>query len=120
MEPGVQRGIKIVAGARFADRCTLEDEERNGEERDARHLLVDVLGDSADRSRRHEQHHEADSDGAEREGNRNAGEQRDQGRAAIEQADGEEAHPRSAAESGDSTWSASWTTSTVMPAAISP
>src|SRR5216683_5352560 len=120
MQPGMERRVEIAAGARLADRRAFEDEERDGEERDARHLLIDVLRDGGDRGAGHEEQHEPDRDGAQRKGDRHAREESDERRAAIEKADREEAHQRSAGESCANTCSTSCATSTLIPAVISP
>ena len=43
MHPGVHRRVQVLAGARLADRRALQDEQRDRQQRDAGHLLVDVL-----------------------------------------------------------------------------
>ena len=68
MKPGVQRHIEVAAGIGPADRRALQDEQRDGENDDVRHLLIDVLRDRTGRGRRHEQDHEGGGDNAERKG----------------------------------------------------
>ncbi len=90
--PRVHRRIEVLAGRRLADRRALEDEERDRQQRDARHLLVDVLRDGVERRRRHEEVHEGDRDRAERERDRHAGEHHDERRDAVRDPDREFAH----------------------------
>ena len=43
VQPGMQRRIEILAGARLADRHAFQDEQRDRQQRDRGHFLVDVL-----------------------------------------------------------------------------
>jgi hypothetical protein len=79
----VQRIIEVLAGPALADCGSLEDEQRNGQQRDAGQFLVNILGDGIERGHRHEHQHEQRRHAAEGEGDGNAGEQRKQRRTAI-------------------------------------
>ena len=72
MQPGMQRRIEILTGARLADRRPLEDEQRDREQRDRGHFLVDVLRHGIQRCRGHEDRHEDDSDSTQGKGDGHA------------------------------------------------
>jgi hypothetical protein len=92
--PDMQRRIEILAGTAAAYRGAFEDEERDREQGDRGHFLVDILRHRIERCRRHEDDHENGRHQAQCEGDRHAGEHGDQCGPAIEQADGQDAHVR--------------------------
>ncbi len=119
MHPRMQGQVQVLSGARFSDGGALEDEQRDGQERDRRHFLVNVLRHRIERRRGHEEQHEHERDAAEGESDRHAREHRDERRTGIEKSDGERAHARRAPVRATAICSAIWTDSSVMPAAIS-
>ena len=70
MQPGMQRRIQVLAGAGAADRSALENEQRDRQQRDRGHFLVDVLGNGIERGRGHVDAHEHHGDRAQRERDR--------------------------------------------------
>jgi len=118
VHPDMQGGIEILAGPRLADRRTLEDEQGDRQQGDRGHFLVDVLGDHVERGRRHEPHHEDQGDGAEREGDRHAGEHHAERGPGIEQADIERAHRAALRSSPAAIWANSCRVSSAMPIII--
>ena len=86
VQPRVQGVVQVLASTRLADRGALEDEQRDRQQRDAGQLLVDVLRDGIERRGRHEHQHEHGRDAAQREGDRHAGEQGDDGGGPVEEA----------------------------------
>ena len=94
VHPGMNCRIEVGAGARFADRRALQNEQRNRQQSNVGDLLVDVLGDGIERCGGHEQGHEDDGDPAQREGDRHAGKHNEQGADAVENAEGGDAHRR--------------------------
>jgi hypothetical protein len=92
MHPGVNGRIEVRPGAGPADRRALEDEERDRQESDRRHLLIDVLRDGIDRSGRYYGDHEHGRDRAQRGGDRPAGEHNEKRGAAVEEPDGRGRH----------------------------
>ena len=94
VQPGMQRRVEILAGARFADRRALEDEQRDRQQRDRRHFLVDVLRHGIERGRRHVDRHEHHRDRAQRERDRHARKHRHQRRDAVADSNSEYGHGR--------------------------
>ena len=92
LHPGVQRAIEILARRRAADGGTFQDEQRNGQERDRGHFLVDVLRDGIDRTARHEHDHEQGRGGPERKRDGHAGEHHQKGHAAVQQTNRQDRH----------------------------
>ena len=119
LHPCVHREIEVPAGVGPSDRRSLQDEERNRQERDARHLLVDVLRHGVERGRRHEEIHEQNRDEAERERDRHPRKHHDKCDDPEKQAQRKDAH-RSRQAKCAATCSSNWTTSSVMPDAIKP
>ena len=115
MQPGMQRRIEVLAGAGLADRRTLEDEQRDRQQRDRGHFLVDVLRHGIERGGRHVDRHEHDRDRAERERDRHAREHRDQGREPVADANAKDGHRRAAPVKGMMICSRICTHSSVMP-----
>ena len=72
MQPRMQRRIQILAGAGPADRGALEDEQRDRQQRDRGHFLVDVLRHGIERGRGHVDAHEHHGDRAQRKRDRHA------------------------------------------------
>ncbi len=120
MQPGVQRRIQILPGARFADRRALQDEERDRQQRDRGHFLVDVLGHGIERGGGHVDAHEHHRDRAERKRDRHAREHRKQGGQPVTDANSNDRHRRALPVSGMTICSRICTHNSVMPAAIRP
>jgi hypothetical protein len=92
MHPSVQRQIKIGTGTGFPDCGALQDKKRDREQRDARHLLINVLGDGIERRARHEEIHEDDSHRSQGKGNRHAREHYEQCDNTVQDTNGSFAH----------------------------
>src|SRR4051794_28415535 len=119
MHPGMQRAIEILPGARAPDGGALEDEQRNRQQRDRRHLLVNVLGDGIDRRCRHERDHEQRRHRAERKRDRHSGKHHQQCRGAVEQPDRQHRHGvPSCRRKKPITCSSNWMLSSVIPVVI--
>ena len=100
MQPGVQRRVQILAGAGFADRSALQDEQRDRQQRDRGHFLVDVLRHGIERGRGHVDAHEHHRDRAQRERDRHARKHRKQGGEAVTDANSQHGHRRADPLSG--------------------
>jgi hypothetical protein len=118
MQPGMQRHIEVLPGARSPDRGTLQDEQRDRQQRDRGHFLVDIFGHGIERGMRHINAHEHHRDRAQREGDRHARKHRKQGSEAVTDSNPQYAHRRAAPLEGVMSWSNSCTQSSVMPMAI--
>ena len=92
VHPGVDRSIEIGTGPGFSDGRSLQDKKRDREERDARHLFIDVLGDRTESRGRHEYQHEQRGDPAQGKGDRHAREHDRQRDETVQRADDSDAH----------------------------
>ena len=84
---GVHGRIEILTGARAADCSPFQDKQRNGQQGDRRHFLVDILCDGIEGGMRHEDRHKHHRYRAQRESNRHARKHHSQRGTAIEQPD---------------------------------
>ena len=73
LHPRMHRQIQVAAGVGAADRGPLENEQRDRQQRDARHFLVHVLGHGIERCSRHEDVHEGHGYDAQCKCDRHAG-----------------------------------------------
>ena len=96
MQPGMQRRIQILSRAGFADRRALQDEQRDRQQRDRGHFLVDVLRHGIERGRGHVDAHEHHRDRAQRKRDRHAREHRKQGGKPVADANSKHGHRRAA------------------------
>lgn len=87
VHPGVQRRIEILPRPRLADGRALQDEERDRQEGDGSHLLIDVLRHRIEGGGRHEADHEQHRHRAQRKRDGHAEEHGAEGGPAIEEAD---------------------------------
>src|SRR5262249_18801363 len=108
------------ARGRASDRRAFQYEQRNRQQGDGGHFLVNVLSNRVDGTLWHEDDHEQGRHRTERECDRHAEEHHEQGSAAIKQADRQQAHrARLQRLTSSTTWSRIWMESSAMPIVMS-